>query len=50
MNGYIQFVSTIGAVDGMSVEAKERAVAAFYEKLVSVEHQLAHIYDQIRLE
>jgi len=50
MDGYIQYMCTIATMAGTSGEMKERAVTLFYEKMVSVEKQLAHIHDEFRLE
>ena len=38
-----------GTLDGTSAEAKERAVTAFYERLLVVERQLGRIQDDLRL-
>jgi hypothetical protein len=49
VNGYAQFMS--GALDlpGSSAEAKEKAVAAFYEQMVAFELQLARIHEGLKL-
>jgi len=50
MESYIQFMCKIGSMNGTSSEVKERAVAVFYQQMVLVESQLAHIYNEFRLE
>ncbi len=50
MEGYIQFMCKLPSMTGTSAEVKERAVAVFYAQMVLVEGQLAHIYDELRLE
>lgn len=49
INGYIEFMSKISSLNGTSTEAKERAVAAFYERLVVLERQLGLIQENLRL-
>ena len=49
INGYLQFISGAGALSGASGEAKERAVAAFYERLVVLERQLGQIQEELQL-
>jgi hypothetical protein len=46
---YVAFVSKIGDLNGASAEAKEKAVAAFYEKMVVLEGQLGRIQEQLQL-
>ncbi len=50
IDGYVQFMCQVGSLNGTSAEAKERAVAAFYERLVIVESQLGRMHDSLRLE
>jgi len=50
IDGYVQFMCKIASETGTSSEIKERAVAVFYEQMVLVERQLAHIHDELRLE
>jgi len=47
--GYVRFMSAVGTLDGSSQEVKERAVAAFYEKMALGEGQLRRIQDDLRL-
>jgi len=44
-----KFISGAGALSGASGEAKERAVAAFYERLVVLERQLGQIQEELQL-
>jgi hypothetical protein len=50
IDSYIKFMCQIGSLTGSSAEAKERAVATFYEQLVIVEGQLGLIHDNFQLE
>jgi hypothetical protein len=50
ISGHVQFMCEPGASLGTSGEAKERALSAFYERMVLVEEQLAKIVEQFRLE
>lgn len=45
----IQFMCTVGGLGGSSAEAKEGAVAAFYERLVVLERQLGKIQEDFQL-
>jgi len=38
---YVQFMGQVSKMNGSSAEAKERAVAFFYERLLSMERELA---------
>jgi hypothetical protein len=49
INGYVQFMCQAASLDGSSAEAKDRAVTAFYERLLVVESQLGRIHDDLRL-
>ena len=46
---YVEFMAQVGGLNGTSAEAKERAVAAFYERLTVLEGQLARIREELRL-
>lgn len=48
--GYVQFMCQVVNLNNASAEAKERAVAAFYERMVVAEKQLGRIHDELRLE
>jgi hypothetical protein len=50
IDGYVRFMCQIAGMSGTSGEMKERAVTLFYEQMVVVEKQLAHIHDEYRLE
>jgi hypothetical protein len=47
--GYVDFMCQIARVEGVSEEAKERAVAAFYERMLLVEKQLGRLQEDLRL-
>ena len=49
IHGYVQFMCQIGDLGGSSGEAKERAIAAFQERLAALEHQLSRIHDELQL-
>jgi len=49
INGYIQFICQVGTLGGSSDEAKEKAVAAFYDLLVVLERGLGRIQEDLRL-
>jgi hypothetical protein len=46
---YIQFMCHVGDLNGTSTEAKEKAVAAFYDRMVVVERQLGRIQEDLQL-
>jgi hypothetical protein len=48
--GYIRFMCEVGSLNGTSAEAKERALNAFYERMIVVENQLGRIQEDLRLE
>ena len=50
ISGYIQFICQAGSLTGTSAEAKERAVKAFYERMVVMDSQLGQIQEILRLE
>src|SRR5262245_50187896 len=47
VEGYVRFMCDIAAFGGASDEAKERAVTAFYEKMITVERQLGCIQEHL---
>jgi hypothetical protein len=49
ITGHVQFVCGVGTLGGASAEAKEKAVLAFYERLVVLERQLGRVVDELRL-
>ncbi|MCI0462700.1 MAG: hypothetical protein L0Z62_37605 [Gemmataceae bacterium] len=49
IHGYIQFIGTVGNLNGTSAEAKEKAVAAFYDRIVVLERQLGRIQEDLQL-
>ena len=50
ISGHVQFMCQVASLAGTSAEAKERAVTAFYERMVVVESQLGRIQRDIQLE
>lgn len=48
ITGYIEFLS-LPDRNGTSEESREKAVAAFYERMAVLERQLARIHDDVRL-
>lgn len=50
IDGYVRFMCQIASQPGISAEAKERAIAAFFKQMVVVEKQLGRIHDELRLE
>ncbi len=49
IDGYIQFMSGIGKMNGTSAEAKDKAVVAFYERMVVLERHLGRIQEELQL-
>ena len=49
IDGYIRFMRAIGTLQGTSAEAKDGAVALFYERLVTLEQELARIQENLQL-
>ena len=49
IDGYIRFMCQVASLNSTSAEAKERAVTAFYERMVVVERQLGRIQEELRL-
>ena len=50
IDGYIRYMLQITGNTGASAEAKERAVTAFYDRMVIVEKQLGRIHENLKLE
>lgn len=50
VNGFVEFMCQVESLTCMSAEAKERAVHAFYHKLVVLERELRTIHDGFKLE
>jgi hypothetical protein len=46
---HVRFASGVASMTGVSGEAKDRAVAAFCERLTVLEGQLARIVEELRL-
>jgi hypothetical protein len=49
VTGYVQFMCQVSNLKGTSAEAKDKAVAAFYERLAVLERQLGRIQEDLRL-
>jgi hypothetical protein len=49
INVYVQFMCAVGNLSGTSAEAKEKAIAAFYEQMVALEGALCRIQEDLRL-
>jgi hypothetical protein len=49
ISGYVQFLSEVEGLKGISAEAKETAVLAFYERMIVLEHQLDRIQETLKL-
>jgi hypothetical protein len=49
VEGYVRFICAVGELSGTSAEAKEKAVAVFYERLAILEHQLGRIQEELQL-
>jgi hypothetical protein len=49
LEGYIRFICQVDSLNGSSTEAKDRAVTAFYERLLTLERQLCQIQEELRL-
>jgi hypothetical protein len=47
--GYVAFMCQSSGAESSSAEAKDKALALFYEKLSLVERQLARIHDAFQL-
>ena len=50
INGYVKFMCQVASLNGVSGEAKEKAVTVFHEHMITVESQLARIHEHFRLE
>jgi hypothetical protein len=50
INGYVQFMCQRGNLKNTSSEAQDRAIVAFYERMVILERQLGRIHDDFQLQ
>lgn len=50
VNGYVQFICQVGSLAGSSNEVKDRAVKAFYDRMVTMESQLGSIQESLKLD
>jgi hypothetical protein len=46
---HIRFICAVGNLNGTSLEAKDKAVTVFYERLRSLERQLDRIHEELQL-
>jgi hypothetical protein len=49
IQGYIRFMCTADSLSGTSSETRDKAVSAFYERMVVLERQLGRIQEDLRL-
>lgn len=49
VNGYAKFTCRTDGLEGTSTEAREKAVAAFYERMSVLERQLGRIHEDYQL-
>ena len=49
VHGQVQFMGALGRLNGSSKEAKEVAIAAFYECLLALERRLGKIQEDLEL-
>ena len=49
INAYVQFMGKVGNLNGTSAEAKDKAVAAFYERMAALERQLGRIQEDLQI-
>jgi hypothetical protein len=48
IEGHLRFIRAVGTMPGTSAEAKDRAVALFYERLLAREGQLARVTEALQ--
>jgi hypothetical protein len=46
---YVEDMCAVGSLNGTSAEAKDKAVAVFYERMVVLERQLGRIQEELHL-
>jgi hypothetical protein len=49
IGGYVEYIARVANLSGTSAEAKEKAVLAFYERMVVMERQLSRVKDELHL-
>lgn len=49
INGYIRFMRETSGPNGASAESKEKALIAFYDRMLVVESQLGRIQEEFKL-
>jgi hypothetical protein len=48
--GYVSFMLAVDRLTSSSMEVKEKAITAFYERLAEMEQELARIQEKLQLE
>src|SRR5438270_826406 len=49
VEGYVQYMCKVGSMASTSTEAKDRAVAAFYDRFIFLERELNRIQEELQL-
>ena len=49
IDAYVRYMCAVGKMGGTSAEAKEEAIAYFYERLVVCEQELGQIHENLML-
>ena len=49
INAYVRFMCKAGNLNGTSAEAKDKAVAAFYERMAALERKLGRIQEDLQI-
>jgi hypothetical protein len=49
INGYVEYMCQSSNLSGSSMEAQEKAVTSFYERMLVLERQLGRIRDELQL-
>ena len=49
VEGYVQYMCKVGSMVSSSAEAKDRAVAAFYDRFIYFERELNRIQEELQL-
>lgn len=49
VEGYVQYMCKVGSMACTSAESKDRAVSAFYDRLVLLERELNRVQEELQL-
>jgi hypothetical protein len=49
IDGHVRFICALSKLEGTSAEAKQKAAAAFYDRLRNLERALGRIQEELRL-